>query len=593
MKAILLAAGVGSRFSNVLDYPKCTCEVGNMPLIEHTVKMLTEHSIKVSMVVGFKKEKIYEVLHDYEVTYYENPFYRETNSLGSLWFAKDEFNVQDDIIIANADVFWEEGTLDIIQADSRSAVLLSDKSRIDIGDFHFSVVDEKIVRYGKNMPIEERSCEYVGVGKIRSFFVTTFLQHMKELVSDGRYDLWWENVLYEYCAEYPVYVHDVDGLFWGEIDVTADYERIKRYMDEKRSMKTQKLFTLGPVEMYPYTLRKASEQIPYFRTPEFSKIVLETETLLKNIANAKSDDKVVFLTSSGTGAMEATVMNCLSQDDYVLVIDGGTFGHRFVELCELHNIKHEILKVPYGKAFSAEWLEKYEMRGFTTLLVNIDETSTAQLYPIKILSDFCQRNRMYLIVDAISSFLVDPFDFSTSKIDAAIFSSQKAFALAPGLSMVILSKRLYEERVEHINSHMMYFDFKGHIKDGLRGQTPFTPAVATILQLHQRLLKIQEEGVLQVIAHASHIAQDFRERMRLLPVSIPQYPLSNACTPLVFDNGKAYQVYETLKRDYSLIITPNGGDLAQNVVRVGHMGNHTVEDNILLVEKIQEVLSRL
>lgn len=353
-----------------------------------------------------------------------------------------------------------------------------------------------------------------------------------------------------------------------------------------------KLFTLGPVEMYPYTLEKSAEQIPYFRTPEFSKVVLESEQYLKELAFAEDDARVVFLTTSGTGAMEASIINCLTPSDKALVIDGGSFGHRFAEMCKLHNIPYEVIKLEQGEALTADHFKPYDDCGITAVLVNIDETSTGQLYPIDVISDFCRRNgNAFLIVDAISSFLVDEYKMAEYGIDVTIMSSQKALALAPGLSAVILSRRALDERVAVIESGNMYMDFKDHLKNGDRGQTPFTPAVGVILQLHQRLMKIREYGIDNVIADAGNLAKDFRERVKELPVSVPDYPLSNACTPLVFETESAYSVYEKIKNEYDMVLTPNGGELKDRIVRVGHLGNHTIEDNTELIEALKAVLN--
>lgn len=97
-----------------------------------------------------------------------------------------------------------------------------------------------------------------------------------------------------------------------------------------------KVFTVGPVAMYPHTLEVAARPLPYFRTPEFSAMMLDSEQMLRRLLDAPADSYMVFLTASGTAAMEATVLNCLTEEDRVLLIDGGTFGHRFAEICKLH-----------------------------------------------------------------------------------------------------------------------------------------------------------------------------------------------------------------------------------------------------------------
>lgn len=354
-----------------------------------------------------------------------------------------------------------------------------------------------------------------------------------------------------------------------------------------------KIFTIGPVEMFPYTLEESSKQLPYFRTPEFSDAVLKCSDMLKEFAYADKSDEVVLLTCSGTGAMEATVINCLTKNDKVLIINGGSFGNRFVQLADLHGIPNEVLRLEGETAFEQNMLDKFDGKGFTALMVNIDETSTAQLYPIKVLSDFCKKNNMLFIVDAISSFLLDDIKFSECGIDAMIVSSQKALALAPGLSFVMLSERMINERVDKIDSGNMYMDFKDHLINGKRGQTPFTPAVGTILQMKDRLEHISKTGVEHEINRSAEVAKDFRERIKELPpemIRLPKYPMSNACTAIYFDGDNAKVVYEKLKSDYGMVLTPSGGKMENKILRVGHLGNHSINDNIELVSAIKDVM---
>ena len=134
----------------------------------------------------------------------------------------------------------------------------------------------------------------------------------------------------------------------------------------------------------------------------------------------------------------------------------------------------------------------------------------------------------------------------------------------------------------------MYFDFKRALADARRGQTPFTPAVGIVYQLHDRLQHIENEGVDAVIEATANVARDFRKRLSELPVSLPAYPMSNAATPLILEHAK--DVYTRLRYEFSMTLTPNGGALADTVLRVGHLGNHTVEDNVFLIQALKQVL---
>lgn len=349
-------------------------------------------------------------------------------------------------------------------------------------------------------------------------------------------------------------------------------------------------FTLGPAAMYPRTLHIASEQIPYFRTPEFSAQMLAAKASLLNILGAAAHSELLFLTASGTGAMEAVITNCLTQQDRVLIINGGTFGKRFCELCAYHQISFDSIDLSFGQALTDEMLLPYAQKGYAALLVNHHETSTGQLYDLQMLGDFCQRERMYFFVDAISSFLTDSLDMERTKIDAVMIGSQKGLAAGPGIAVVALSHRVCEERVQNIHCPCMYLDFKLHMHDMQRGQTPFTPAIRVLSEIFDMLEYVQEIGLEQKLAQTRHVAEHFREHIKKLPVDLPHHPLSNAQTPLVFPKNNAQSVFEQLKSQYGIMLTPCAGDLTDKVVRVGHIGNQTTQKNMRLVAALSELI---
>ncbi len=197
-------------------------------------------------------------------------------------------------------------------------------------------------------------------------------------------------------------------------------------------------FTVGPVMSSDMVRAIGAEQVPYFRTSEFSELVLECERILTEFAGAPEGSRSLFITGSGTASMEATVMNVFSTSDKVLVVNGGSFGHRFVELCELHDIPHVSIDLQLGQPLTAEHLAAYENQGFTGFLVNMHETSTGVLYDMPMISDFCKRNGLFLVVDAISAFLADPFNMAELDAQVMITGSQKALACPPGISIIVL-----------------------------------------------------------------------------------------------------------------------------------------------------------
>ena len=286
------------------------------------------------------------------------------------------------------------------------------------------------------------------------------------------------------------------------------------------------------------------------------------------------------------------MLNLFDSSDRVLIVNGGSFGHRFVELCEIYTIPYEEIKLKLGESLKREHLDAYDGGEFTGFLVNVHETSTGVHYDMEMISRFCKKNELFLVVDAISSFLADEFDMNELGVQAMITGSQKALACPPGVSIIVLSPEAVQ-RVEQRDVKCMYLNLKSALKNGERGQTPFTPAVGILRQINARLKAIEAsggvEGERQRIAA---IAQDFREKIKGLPFEITSESLSNAVTPLHPLNVSAYDLFTVLKDKYGIWICPNGGQLKDSIFRVGHIGALTKEDNTSLINAFKDLQQR-
>ena len=183
-------------------------------------------------------------------------------------------------------------------------------------------------------------------------------------------------------------------------------------------------------------------------------------------------------------------------------------------------------------------------------------------------------------------------------MDLVLTGSQKALALPPGIAVLVLNRRAVK-RVEENQVESLYFDLKEYIKDGLRGQTPFTPAVGILIQMNARLRGIKKRGLNAEQDRIRELAEDFRAKIEELPFEIVSEALSNAETPLhptgVDSEGNpvsAYRIFQILKDEYGIFIFPNGGALAETVFRVGHIGNLTKEDNDKLIAAWKDMQNR-
>lgn len=351
-------------------------------------------------------------------------------------------------------------------------------------------------------------------------------------------------------------------------------------------------FTVGPVMSSKEVRLIGAEQVPYFRTSEFSAVMLENEKYMLEYAKAPEGSKAVFMTCSSTGSMEAVVMNCFTKDDKVLVINGGSFGHRFVELCEIHEIPHVALELEHGKKLTKERLYEYDGQGFTGLLVNVDETSTAVLYDTMMIGEFCKKNNIFFVCDCVSSFLADPYNMAECGADVMITGSQKVLACPPGVSIIVLAPRGVE-RVQASKVRTMYFDLKEALKNQERGQTPFTPAVGIILQINERLKEIKRNGGADAeVARVAAQAADFRQRIKDMPFELVSESPANGVTSVHPITANAYEIFLKLKDEYGIWICPNGGDMRDTIFRVGHIGALTHEDNETLVNAFKDLQKR-
>ena len=371
-------------------------------------------------------------------------------------------------------------------------------------------------------------------------------------------------------------------------------------------------FTVGPVQSSEAVREIGAQNVPYFRTAEFSEVMLENERLMLEFAGAPEGSRAVFITGSGTASMEASVMNLLTSDDRALVVNGGSFGARFCKICEIHGVPHDEIRLGVGQKlreedlpcgdrdFNAEAQRRREAesgmrccgtRGYTAFLVNKPETSTGVHYDMGLIGRYCKKHGLLLIVDNISSFLCDEFDMAELGADVMITGSQKALACPPGISIIVLSPRALE-RVTKNYPKCMYFDLKDALANQDRGQAPFTPAVGTLLQINARLREIDAAGGVAVeVKRAKELAEHFRSRIKDLPLEIVSESLSNAVTPLHPTNGmSAYDIFLKLKDEHGIWICPNGGEMKDKIFRVGHMGCLTTADYDQLVAALKEVL---
>jgi len=322
-----------------------------------------------------------------------------------------------------------------------------------------------------------------------------------------------------------------------------------------------------------------AEQIPYMRTEWFSGMMLECQSLLLELLDCPGGGVIPY-TASGTAAMESCVRSFAATRKKALVVNGGTFGARWAELCGYSGIPRDVFDVDFGKAPCWERLIQAIASGdYGTLLIQHHETSSGYLYDLSRLSDACRDHDVALVVDAISSFLTDPLSMRDLHIDILVLSSQKGLNLPPGLSFVVLSDRVLAKNSFAPGGY--YYDWDTHLRNMKRGQTPYSPATQLFRQLHARLKKLEKSGVERAIDAVKTRAIAFRAACQENGWRLSADERSNCLTGIYLDRPVKPLVRQL--QDMGIFVMPCQHE---NMIRVAHTGCLTVADDLELAEEI-------
>ena len=230
MKAIIMAAGVGKRLQALnINKPKCLIKVGSETLIRRSVNLLINKGISdITIIVGFMAHLIRNELYN-DVAYFENSDFHSTNSIKSLWYARDL--LEDNVLLLNGDLYYEHSILDYAINQTNAVVMLADSTRINNADYRFGFIGDQINRFGKHLTNQETDGEYVGIVRIDQCFIKTFKQTLEEMITAGKSNIWWEDVLYSFISkQVPIHFFDVAGTFWSEVDTLQDYNYLQNWI---------------------------------------------------------------------------------------------------------------------------------------------------------------------------------------------------------------------------------------------------------------------------------------------------------------------------------------------------------------------------
>lgn len=236
MRAVVLAAGVGSRISkDVGGMPKSLLQVANKSLLLRSVETLETRGIEVTVCTGYRHQLVEDELSTHQINIVYNPFYAVANNICSLWFAKDVFCTGEDVFVLSADLLYEAKILDFIIQASDSLVMAVDSSRVHDGDYFFAIDDERNIKeFGPAIAVERRSAEYMGISRVAGSFGRQFVKRLDKYVKDDRIQDYFEHVFFSFIGtEMAPKCVDVAGCAWREIDRIEDLEKARLQFGEK------------------------------------------------------------------------------------------------------------------------------------------------------------------------------------------------------------------------------------------------------------------------------------------------------------------------------------------------------------------------
>ena len=350
----------------------------------------------------------------------------------------------------------------------------------------------------------------------------------------------------------------------------------------------------GPTPCPHNVLEAMSRQMINHRGQEFGQILSEVTDKLKQLFQTKSD--VFLLTGSGTGGLEAAIVNTLSPGDKVLSISIGVFGERFANIAQLFGAEVIPLRFEWGKAADADAIRN-ALRiepGIKAVLVTHNETSTGVTNDLASIASTVKEFDKLLLVDAISSLGSIDLPVDDWHCDVTVTGSQKGWMIPPGLAMVSISQEGWQA---HSKAKMLrfYWDFtkaKSYLE---KGQTPWTPAVSIIFALSVSLDMMLEEGLPNIIARHARLGKATRDGVKSLGLALfaEESYASNTVTAVAASNGlDTKTMLKLLREEYKIVLAGGQQKLDGKIFRIGHLGWVNEDDIGVVISALKVVLPK-
>lgn len=359
-------------------------------------------------------------------------------------------------------------------------------------------------------------------------------------------------------------------------------------------MKKYHLLAPGPTPLPPEVLQALSRPILHHRTPEFEALFARVRGGLSELLETRNE--VIVLAASGTGAMEAAVVNLCSPGDEAIVVRCGKFGERWGEIGKAFGIRVHALDAPYGEAVAAERVAE-ALKAHPqarALFATQSETSTGVLQDIEGYARLTRRTDTLLVVDAVSSFGVVACPMDAWGVDAVVAGSQKGLMCPPGLAFIALGDRAWRA-AERATCPKFYWDLRAERKWQAKGQAQFTPAVSLLMGLDVAMGLLKAEGLAQVYRRHDLLARATRAGAEALGLTLftraaPSPAVTAIKAPPGVDGEAVVRAYG---ERHNITIAGGQGEMKGQIFRLAHLGYVDESDILVGLAALERVLAGL
>ena len=356
-------------------------------------------------------------------------------------------------------------------------------------------------------------------------------------------------------------------------------------------IKKQRLLTPGPTPLLPQALHAMMGADIHHRTEDFRQLYKSVLSDLKTVMGTQND--IIILVSSGTGALEASAVNFLSPGDAVLILSAGKFGERWENVAKAYGLRAVTLKSPYGEVVSPDRVATAlaENPDIRAVMLQASETSTGSAHDVQAIAALVKKTPAILVLDAITGLGTMPLDIDSWGLDIVVGGSQKAFMIPPGISFMSISQKAWALN-DTAKLPRFYFDLKRELKNAVNGESAWTPNTSLLLAMAESLKYIKALGMDKLVANAQMLARAMRAAASALGLEVFSSSPGGSVTAIRAPQGmNSGVIVKEFRQRFGAIITNGQGEMQGQIFRIAHLGYFDFMDLFAMVAALEIILN--